>query len=154
LAPGARLNIEFGAVQIRSRSLQPGEINYELIWLAISIASIACAGVWLWIGLPSPRCAFHDLTGHPCLTCGMTRSAIRFFHGDFIGAMRWNPLIFVVLCAVIIFDVYAVAVLATGARRFRLVQLTITERRTMRVLVIVLVLANWIYLLSRPASFF
>lgn len=141
-------------MQIRSRSLQPGEINHELIWLAISIASIAFAGVWLWIGLPWPRCTFHDLTGHPCLTCGMTRSAIRFFHGDFIGALRWNPLFFVGLCAVTIFDVYAVAVLTTGARRFRLVQLTITEKRIMRVLVIVLVLANWIYLLSRPASFF
>ncbi len=84
----------------------------------------------------------------------MTRSAIRFFHGDFIGALRWNPLIFIVLCGVTIFDVYAVAVLTTGARRFRLAQLTIAEKKVMRVLVIVLLLANWIYLLSRPPAIF
>jgi Protein of unknown function (DUF2752) len=140
-------------VQIRSRSLHPDEINHELIWLAVSIASIAFGGAWLWIGLPWPRCAFHDLTGHPCLTCGMTRSAIRFFHGDFIGALRWNPLIFAALCALTVFDVYAVVVLTTGARRFRL-QLTIAEKRMMRVLGIVLLLANWVYLLSRPAASF
>ena len=84
----------------------------------------------------------------------MTRSAIRFFHGDFIGALRWNPLIFVALCAVIIFDVYAIAVVAIRAPRFRVVQVTANEKNFVRVLVVVLLLANWIYLLSRPAGLF
>lgn len=152
--PGARRNTDFSEVQVRARPLQPGEVNHELIWLAVSTATIGLAGGWLWIGLPWPHCAFHDLTGHPCLTCGMTRSAIRFFHGDFIGALRWNPLIFVALCAVIIFDVYAIAVVAIRAPRFRVVQVTANEKNFVRVLVVVLLLANWIYLLSRPAGLF
>ncbi|HLW35468.1 MAG TPA: DUF2752 domain-containing protein [Chthoniobacterales bacterium] len=141
-------------MQIRTRPLEPGEINHELIWLAVSVTSIGLAAIWLGIGLPWPRCAFHDLTGHPCLTCGMTRSAIRFFHGDFIGALRWNPLIFLGLCAVTIFDVYAIAVLTRLTPRLRLLPFRSGEKKFFRILVIVLLMANWIYLLSRPPGFF
>lgn len=141
-------------MQIRVRPLQSGEINHELIWLSVSTASVGLAAVWLWIGLPWPHCAFHDLTGHPCLTCGMTRSAIRFFHGDFAGALRWNPLIFFGLCAVTIFDLYALAVLTMAGPRLRLLKFSAAEKRFMQVLAIVALLANWIYLLSRPAGFF
>ena len=151
---GALRNTDFDEVQVRSRPLQLGEVDHELIWLAVSTGTIALAGVWLWIGLPWPHCVFHDLTGHPCLTCGMTRSAIRFFHGDFIAALRWNPLIFVALCAMIVFDVYAVAVMAVRGPRFRMVQFTANEKNFVRVVVVVLLLANWIYLLSRPAGLF
>jgi hypothetical protein len=141
-------------VQIRSRPLQPGEINHELIWLTVSVGSIAMAGIWLWLGLPWPRCAFHGLTGHPCLTCGMTRSAIRFFHGDFIGALRWNPLVFVALCGLVIFDAYAFSVLAMRAPRLRVINFTPAERNFLRAIVVVVLLANWIYLNSRPADLF
>ena len=141
-------------MQIRARPLQPGEIDHELIWLAVSVASVVLATIWLRSGLPWPHCAFHELTGHPCLTCGMTRSAIRFFHGDFLGALTWNPLIFVGLCAVTIFDVYAVTVLVMRVPRIRLLQFSASEKKFVRVLAIALLLANWIYLLSRPADFF
>ena len=141
-------------MQIRSRPLQLGELNHELIWLVVSLGGLAFAATWLLLGLPWPRCAFHSLTGHPCLTCGMTRSTIRFFHGDFIGALRWNPLIFVALCGLVIFDIYAFAVLVFRAPRLRLIPLSPSERTFLRVLVIVLLLANWIYLLSRPPAIF
>lgn len=141
-------------MQIRSRTLQPGELNHELIWLAVSLGGLAFAASWLWLGLPWPQCAFHSLTGHPCLTCGMTRSAIRFFHGDFTGALRWNPLVFVALCGLSIFDAYAFAVLIFRVPRLRLMQFSATEKGFLRTLVIVLLLANWIYLLSRPPGVF
>ena len=84
----------------------------------------------------------------------MTRSAIRFFHGDFAGALRWNPLIFIGLWALIIFDLYAIAVLAMRAPRLRLLQFSASEKKLIRILVVVLLLANWIYLLSRPPGIF
>jgi Protein of unknown function (DUF2752) len=140
-------------VQIRSRPLQPGEINHELIWLTVSLGGLGLAATWFALGLPWPRCAFHSLTGHPCLTCGMTRSTIRFFHGDFIGALRWNPLVFFALCALSIFDVYAFAVLTFPAPRLRL-EFTAPEKNLIRAFVIVLLLANWVYLLSRPPGLF
>jgi hypothetical protein len=141
-------------VQIRLRTLQPGELNHELIWLAVSLGALAFAAAWLSLGLPWPRCAFHALTGHPCLTCGMTRSSIRFFHADFIGALRWNPLVFIVLCGLAVFNVYAFAVLIFRAPRLRLTELSRSETTLVRVLVVVLLLANWIYLLSRPPALF
>ncbi len=84
----------------------------------------------------------------------MTRSAIRFFHGDFSGALRWNPLVFVALCGLSIFDAYALVVLIFRAPRLRLIQFSTAEKSFLRVAAIVLLLANWIYLLSRPPGMF
>ena len=152
--PGAVPNIRVSAVQIRSRTLQTGELNHELIWLAVSLGSLTLGATWLWLGLPWPRCVFHSLTGHPCLTCGMTRSTMRFFHGDFAGAIRWNPLVFFALCWLVLFDVYAFAVLIFGAPRLRLMPLSAAEKSFLRIAAVVLLLANWIYLLSRPPGIF
>ena len=84
----------------------------------------------------------------------MTRSTIRFFHGDFFGALGWNPLVFLALCGLVIFDVYAFAVLVLGAPRLRLMQFSPTEKTFLRVFAVVLLLANWLYLLSRPPAVF
>ncbi|MBX6326511.1 MAG: DUF2752 domain-containing protein, partial [Chthoniobacterales bacterium] len=104
-------------MQLRRRQLGPGEPDYELIWFVVSVGSLAFAAVWLALGLPWPRCVFHELTGLPCATCGMTRCAIQFFHGHFLAALRWNPLMFAFLCGLAAFDLYALAVLVTGAPR-------------------------------------
>src|SRR5437868_14719680 len=77
-------------MQLVRRHLVPPELDHELIWLTVSFGSLAFAAIWLALGLPWPRCVFHDVTGLPCVTCGMTRSAIQFFHGNFLSALRWN----------------------------------------------------------------
>src|SRR2546428_10993835 len=87
------------------------EIDHELIWLSVSLGSLAIAALWFALRLPWPQCIFFMLTGHPCLTCGATRSAIAFFHADFFRAWKWNPLVFTILCGLSIFDAYAFAVL-------------------------------------------
>ena len=78
----------------RSACRQRGEIDHELIWLSVSLVSLTIAALWLAIGLPWPRCVFHELTGLPCVTCGMTRCGIQFFHGHFLAALKWDPLVF------------------------------------------------------------
>jgi len=78
----------------------------------------------------------------------MTRSAIQFFHGHFFAAMRWNPLVFAALCGLSIFDAYAFSVLISRAPRWRIAQLTAAEKNLMRVLVLIVLALNWIYLLS------
>src|ERR1700730_8769802 len=133
-------------MQLERRRLRPGELDHELIWLSVSLGSLAFAAGWFALRLPWPHCMFLSVTGHPCFTCGATRATIRFFHGDFIGALRWNPLIFVTLCGLSIFDAYAFAVLVTRAPRLRLIQFSSTEKTFLRVLFMVLLLANWIYL--------
>ena len=124
------------------------EPNYELIWLCVSMVSLGGAIIWFGLGLPWPRCTFHDLTGRPCLTCGMTRSAIQFFHGNFLAALQWNPLIFAGLCFISAFNVYAAIVLVAGARRIRLAFASQREKKIRRSYPFPVLGLNWIYLLA------
>jgi hypothetical protein len=141
-------------VRLSRRCLHPGELDHELIWFSVSLSSLAMAALWFALHLPWPRCVFHELTGLPCLTCGATRAAMQFFHGNFRVALKWNPLAFAGLCAVSVFDLYAAIVLATHAPRWRIVYLTTFEKRFARMLVVALSLLNWVYLLSHSRNYF
>jgi hypothetical protein len=142
-------------MRVQSWRLAPGELDHELIWLTVSLGSLAVAAVWFALGLPWPHCIFLAVTGHPCITCGATRAAIAFFHLDFWSAWQWNPLVFTTLCGLSIFDAYAFAVLVVRAPRLRLVQqFTRSEKSFLRLIAVILLLSNWIYLLSRPPGLF
>jgi hypothetical protein len=134
-----------------ARPLAPGELDHELIFLCASLGEFAVAAGWFVLNLPWPICLFHALTGHPCLTCGATRSAIALFHGQVLTALKWNPLVFLTYVTMSIFDVYAFAVVISGAPRLRF-SLGAREKFFLRVCVIALLLANWIYLLMANPS--
>jgi uncharacterized protein DUF2752 len=134
------------------KRLAPAETDHELLCLSVSAAGLAASAAWFSLGLPWPDCAFHDLTGFPCVTCGATRSAVQFFHGHFHSALLFNPLIFASLCAIGLFDVYAFAVLATRAPRLRLADWKQTEKGAVRILIITLLILNWAYLLAHPPA--
>jgi hypothetical protein len=129
------------------RRLAPGELDHELIWFSASVLSLGLAAAWLTIGLPWPRCVFHQVTRLPCVTCGMTRCGIQFFHGHFLAAFEWNPLVFSALCSVIGFDLYALATLIARAPRLRIHSLNDSAKKLLRVLVVCVFALNWIYLL-------
>ena len=95
---------------------------------------------------------FHALTGHPCATCGATRSAVAFFNAQFFSAWKWNPLAFVAYCALSIFDAYAAIVLITRAPRLRLARITVPEKKFIRASAVSLLALNWIYLLIENRS--
>src|SRR6266436_4176087 len=114
-------------MRIQSRRLAPGELDHELIWLSVSLGSLAIAAAWFALRLPWPHCIFLAVTGHPCLTCGATRAAIAFFHLDFWSAWKWNPLVFLFLSGLSIFDLYAFAVLVILGPRLRNVRFTQAE---------------------------
>jgi hypothetical protein len=134
-------------MQVLRRRLAPGETDHELIWLSVSVASIGLAATWFALGLPWPRCLFYDLTGRPCMTCGMTRSAIQFFHGHLLAAFQWNPLVFAALFGLSIFNVYALIVLLTRAPRLRVALWTRAEKKYAQITVITVLALNWTYLL-------
>jgi hypothetical protein len=140
-------------MQLCRHQLEPGETDYALIWLSVSVLSLTAAASWLALGLPWPVCVFHELTGLPCVTCGMTRCAIQFFHGHFLAALKWNPLVFTALCSVMAFDLYAFATLTTGAPRLRISLSTQRAKTFVRVSVILAFVLNWIYLLSHWRDF-
>jgi hypothetical protein len=139
-------------MQIFCRQLAPRETDHELIWLSVSLGSLALAAAWLIVGLPWPRCIFHEITGLPCATCGMTRCGIQFFHAHFLAALKWNPLVFAFLCGVTAFDLYAFAVLVTRAPRLR-VALRQSGKNYARGIVISALALNWIYLLVHWRNF-
>lgn len=134
-------------MQLVRRPLAPGETDYEFLWLLVCAGAFSFAASWLALRLPWPVCIFHAVTGHPCATCGATRSAIALFHGRFLAAWTWNPLVFVSYCAVIFFNLYAIAVVVSRGPRLRLARITTTEVKVLRAGVIVLLMTNWIYLL-------
>ena len=140
-------------MRLRVRRLSPGEIDHELIWLGVSIASLGLAAAWLTIGLPWPRCVFHEITGLPCVTCGMTRCGIQFFHARFLAALKWNPLVFMGLCSVIAFDLYASFVLVTRAPRLRIRFSTPAAKTFVRVSIVSALALNWTYLLLHWRNF-
>src|SRR5262249_51852465 len=106
-------------MRIIARPLAPREIDHELVILVASVAGLSMAVGWFALHLPWPICLFHTITGHPCLTCGATRSAVACFHAQFLTAFKWNPLVFLVYGGFALFDLYAVTVLITKARRLR-----------------------------------
>ena len=58
------------------------------------------------VQLPLPVCLFHSITGHSCLTCGMTRSLHALLHGDLAASVRYHlfgPAIFlgILMCLMI-----------------------------------------------------
>jgi uncharacterized protein DUF2752 len=140
-------------MQVSRCHLGPNEIDHELIWLTVSLGSLGVAALWFSHGLPWPRCVFHQLTGLPCVTCGMTRSAIAFFQGRFLAALKWNPLVFAFLCGVTTFDIYAFAIVTTHAPRFRIVFRSQTEKQYARRIMIAALALNWVYLLSHWHDF-
>jgi uncharacterized protein DUF2752 len=140
-------------MRFRIQRLAPGEIDHELLWLSVSLVSLSLAAAWLTVGLPWPRCAFHEITGLPCITCGMTRCGIQFFHGHFLAAWKWNPLVFTALCGLTAFDLCAFATLAARGPRLRIRFDTQTPKTFVRITVISALLLNWIYLLMHWRDF-
>lgn len=135
------------------RRIPPDSFNHELVWLVVSAAALVGGAVWLRLGLPTLRCPFLAVTGYPCLTCGATRCAIAFLHGNIGTAWLWNPLALVGLVGVALFDLYAALVLAMRGPRLRVVDWTPTEKNAVRGTVAVLIVVNWIYLLGHRAQF-
>ncbi|HYJ03743.1 MAG TPA: DUF2752 domain-containing protein [Chthoniobacterales bacterium] len=127
--------------------------DHELIWLSVSLATLAGGAAWLWIGLRWPQCPFLAVTGWPCLTCGATRATIALLHGNFLQAFSWNPLAFLALCGVAVFDLYAVVVFLSRGPRLRMVDWTRTEKNVVRIAVVCALLVNWIYLLAQRGRF-
>jgi hypothetical protein len=92
--------------------------------------------------LPFWGCAFRELTGWPCLGCGLTRAADRMSHFNVVGAWEANPLGTVAAALFMVAIVVSFLHLA-----FRMpvpeVHLKDGERAALRWGLVLVVLANW-----------
>jgi hypothetical protein len=129
------------------RRQREGEIDFEMLWLAVLGLAAAAGAAWLHFGLPTPKCLFLALTGVPCLTCGGTRCAKSLLAGNFTDAFVWNPLVFLSAMAAALFALYAIAVITLRLPRIRPGPISSREMNALRVSVALVIAANWIYLI-------
>lgn len=129
------------------RRLRRGELDHEALWLGVSLAAFAAAWIWVRLGLQSPACVFHELTGWACPGCGATRCVRYALRGAFRAAFLVNPLMFVTLGGIVIFDLYAATVLALKLPRFRPEKVPAQTAMALRVGCAGLLLGNWLWLL-------
>lgn len=98
---------------------------------------------------PTWGCRFRELTGWPCLSCGMTRSFDWFAQGRFLDALRINPLGFLIACS------GALLTLCLAAAPLRpprpIVDLSPRGQAVLRAMAVAACLLNWAYLLLMTA---
>jgi len=134
-------------VKLRLRPLIPGSLDPELLWGSLILLAAALGAAWLTCGLPTPLCPLHAWSGIPCPTCGSTRAAGALINGEIKAAFVWNPLMTAGFFGAAAYLCYAAAVVIGRLPRLRIESLTPHEARVIRVLAILLIAANWLYLL-------
>ena len=131
------------------RRLRPGETDHEMVWLGVSLGGLACAWLWLRLGLPTPLCPFHTITGCACPGCGATRCMRFALGGNFAAAFGMNPLALCLFAATAVFDLYAATVLALRLPRLRADTLPAWAGKSARLAAITTIAANWAWLVWR-----
>ena len=123
-----------------------------------SILGITClAGyIWLYYNLylqntkssSESFCMIKRITNIPCPSCGSTRSVSSLLHGDFAGAIYWNPLGLVILSIMIVLPIWlAVDLILKKDSLLQSYKSTekILRKKTVAIPLIILVIINWIW---------
>jgi len=95
-----------------------------------------------------PECRFHEWTGWPCATCGITRGLIALGQGALTEALRLNPL---VMAGLLAFLAYALVAAVLWAFRLPRPRIGLASRRARIVAVVAVlaaILANWVFLIA------
>ena len=134
---------------IATVTLRAPETDHELLWSAVGAVTLGLG--WLTArtlpgAVPLPSCLFKVVTGWPCLTCGGTRAALAFAHGDLLESCRWNPLVAAALLGWCLFLVYGAGALIGLWPRLRVRDVRPGEAAWLRTGAVATVAATWLYL--------
>ena len=112
-----------------------------LLVLPLTSAVFAVSALWSPTDLPGfVLCPFRALTGLPCPGCGMTRAFCAIGHGDFAGAVGFNPLAPFVFAGALLLWAHALAtLLKLDTARAAIERLRPTQRATRVMLAVTLV---------------
>ena len=90
----------------RNPEILPPARRWRKAFFAAALASAAAMMPLLQPeGLPLPPCMFHELTGHSCLTCGLTRSLLAAARGNLSASLEYHmmgPVLLLVLFTAIV----------------------------------------------------
>jgi len=81
-------------------------MNRYRMWLVVPVVLAIALLAVLYFYNPETRaiypiCLLTKFTGLQCATCGGLRSVHQLLHGNFTEAWHYNPLILLVMCAVV-----------------------------------------------------
>jgi len=131
---------------VTGRFREPGPDDRQLawVWFAAALTAPILAWAWLRLGLGTPGCAFHRLTGVPCPTCGTTRAVQAALAGRLLEAFAWNPLM---TAAIAFFELGGLAAPFWLMAGGRLPRLGPALPRWVRYAMVAAILANWLWLI-------
>jgi hypothetical protein len=123
------------------------------IEIAVTLVGVMALAALLFLPLGSlaaltPGCRFHDLTGWPCATCGITRGIVALANGDLREALRCNPLLVAGLLAFLAYAVVAALLWAFRLPRPRVALASRSARLAVGLVVLVAILVNWAFLVA------
>ena len=122
-----------------------------------SILFIACLAGYIWLYFSITKnitenksvdvCLIKHVTNIPCPSCGSTRSVISLTKGDFIGALKFNPIGYLVAIIMLIAPIWIISDTIKRTRtlfNFYLKVETYLKRPKIAIPLILLVIINWI----------
>jgi hypothetical protein len=122
--------------------------------LVLSLAA-ASFGLLTWLYFSTPEaisaqvCPINRVTGVPCPSCGTARALILLVDGHLAAALLTNPLGYLAAVALVIFPVWSLADIVrkrdTLYLAFRKTESILRQNRWLAGLLIILILANWIW---------
>lgn len=126
------------------RPLTTAERQLAWVWAGIVLSVFALRPLWPLVAPLLRRCAFQNLTGLPCPTCGSTRGSLALFDGRILDALAFNPL---VMASGIAFLIGGLLAPIWAWRVGRVPDLDRSLPMWARITIVALVLANWAYLI-------
>jgi hypothetical protein len=133
-------------MRVAFKKRSAGRIEFGILYGSIALL-VLCAARFLPILSIAPPCTFKGITGIPCPTCGSTRSAVFLSQGDVASALSMNPLTALGLTAAVLYFFYSVVTLIFDLPRISFL-LRESEKQMVRVAAIMLLLLQWVYLIS------
>lgn len=130
-------------MRVKTVHLTDNDLNVELLFLVFFVMALGTALLIPRHLVPLFPCAFKHLTGLPCPTCGITRTALAFVDGEFLIALKTSVLFTLAGFASILYALYSLGVLVLRLPRVRVIFANRREFLTAAAALFFLVGLNW-----------